>query len=197
MKNTILSLIAVATMFATACTNGGNQPENNNTTDTTSSAASVVEPEKVIVPDAIPASEVFYDFDSTKALVVANPITYDVVTKCYVKDDEWQQQCVANTNTVAIANAIFQAVYKGRLTPYDYVTEQPMPIDSVKAVEKRFTRKQIGKIMFTEKWYFSEATLSFTKKVEAVTLGYELIDKSNDELRGFKPAFLVKLNEAK
>jgi glycosyltransferase involved in cell wall biosynthesis len=100
-------------------------------------------------------------------------------------------------NTVAIANAIFQAVYKGRLTPYNYFTEQEMPIDSVKAVEKMFTRKQIGKIMFTEKWYFSEATLTFTKKVEQVTLGYELIDKSDGELRGFKPAFLVKLNEAK
>ena len=180
-------------MLAAACTNGGNQPENNNTADTTAKAVE----ETVIAPPAIPASETFYDIDSTKALVVANPITYDVVTKCYVKDDEWQQQCVANTNTIAIANAIFQAVYKGRLTPYDYVTEQPMPIDSVKAVETRFTRKQIGKILFTEKWYFSEATLSFTKKVETVTLGYELIDKSNDELRGFKPAFLVKLNEAK
>ena len=40
-------------------------------------------------------------------------------------------------------------------------------------------------------------TLTFTKKVEQVTLGYELIDKTDGELRGFKPAFLVKLNEAK
>ena len=70
-------------------------------------------------------------------------------------------------------------------------------MDSVKAVEKRFTRKQIGKIMFTEKWYFSEATLTFTKKVETVTLGYELLDKQSGELHGFKPAFIVKLNEAK
>ncbi len=181
-------------MIASACTNGGNQPANNNA-DTTSST---VEPEKVIIPDAIPASETFYDFDSTKALVIANPISYDVTTKCYVHDDDgWDEERVANTNTVAIANAIFQAVYKGRLTPYNYFTEQEMPIDSVKTVEKMFTRKQIGKIMFTEKWYFSEATLTFTKKVEQVTLGYELIDKTDGELRGFKPAFLVKLNEAK
>lgn len=180
-------------MIASACTNGSNQPANNNA-DTTSST---VEPEKVIIPDAIPASETFYDFDSTKALVIANPISYDVTTKCYIKEDDWEQQRVANTNTVAIANAIFQAVYKGRLTPYDYFTEQQMPIDSVKAVEKKFTRKQIGKIMFTEKWYFSESTLTFTKKVEQVTLGYELLDAKDGELRGFKPAFLVKLNEAK
>lgn len=182
-----------ALMLAAACTNGGNQPANN-AADTTAK----VETEKVIPPPTIPASETFYDFDSTKAMVVANPISYDVTTKCYITDDDgWDAERVANTNTVAIANAIFQAVYKGRLTPYDYFSEQPMPIDSVKAVEKRFTRKQIGKIMFTEKWYFSEATLTFTKKVETVTLGYELLDKQSGELHGFKPAFIVKLNEAK
>ena len=180
-------------LVASACTNGGN-PAANSTADTTAKA----EVEKELLPPSIPASETFYDFDSTKALVIANPISYDVTTKCYVHDDDgWDEERVANTNTVAIANAIFQAVYKGRLTPYDYFTEQQMPIDSVKAIEKMFTRKQIGKIMFTEKWYFSEATLTFTKKVEQVTLGYELIDKTDGELRGFKPAFLVKLNEAK
>lgn len=180
-------------LVASACTNGG----SNSTNPNSDIKSSVEEPEKVIIPDAIPESETYYDFDSTKALVIANPISYDVTTKCYIKDDDWEQERVANTNTIAIANAIFQAVYKGRLTPYDYFSEQPMPIDSVKAVEKKFNRKQIGKIMFTEKWYFSEATLSFTKKVETVTLGYELFDKSNGELHGFTPAFLVKLNEAK
>ncbi len=193
MKQIILSVSIFALTFAAACNNGGDQPTNNNTADTTAK----VETEKVIAPPSIPESETFYDFDSTKALVIANPISYDVTTKCYIKDDDWEQERLANTNTIAIANAIFQAVYKGRLTPYDYFTEQPMPIDSVKAVEKRFTRKQIGKIMFTEKWYFSEATLTFTKKVETVTLGYELFDKTNGELHGFAPAFLVKLNEAK
>ena len=180
-------------LVASACTNGGN-PTAKPTADTTAK----VEVEKELPPPSIPASETFYDFDSTKALVIANPISYDVMTKCYIHgDDGWDSLRVANTNTIAIANAIFQAVYKGRLTPYNYFTEQEMPIDSVKAVEKLFTRKQIGKIMFTEKWYFSEATLTFTKKVEQVTLGYELIDKTDGELRGFKPAFLVKLNEAK
>jgi len=193
MKKIILSLSFVAMLVASACTNGGSNSANPNS----DIKSSVEEPEKVIIPDAIPESETYYDFDSTKALVVANPISYDVTTKCYINDDDWEQERLANTNTIAIANAIFQAVYKGRLTPYDYFTEQPMPIDSVKAVEKRFTRKQIGKIMFTEKWYFSEATLTFTKKVESVTLGYELLDKQSGELHGFRPAFIVKLNEAK
>jgi hypothetical protein len=193
MKQIILSVSVFVLMLAAACTNGGNQPANT-AADTTAK----VETEKVIPPPTIPASETFYDFDSTKALVVANPISYDVTTKCYITDDDgWDAERVANTNTLAIANSIFQAVYKGRLKPYDYFTEQPMPIDSVKAVEKKFTRKQIGKIMFTEKWYFSEATLTFTKKVETVTLGYELLDKQSGELHGFKPAFIVKLNEAK
>ncbi|MBO7461403.1 MAG: hypothetical protein J6T96_02280 [Bacteroidales bacterium] len=197
MKKIIISLAAFAMMIVSACTNdGGKQPVDTPPADTTAKA----EAEIVIAPPTIPDSETFYAFDSTKALVVANPISYDVTTKCYNKEDEWEQERVANTNTVAIANAIFQAVYKGRLTPYDYVSEEPMPLDSVKAIEKMFTRKQIGKIMFTEKWYFSEATLTFTKKVEQITLGYERMvanSKGEKELHGFKPAFLVKLNEAK
>lgn len=191
MKKTLLFLASTLTLLAGACTNGGSNGANN-TADTTAKA------EAIIAPPTIPESETFYDLDSANAIVVANPISYDVTTKCYIHDDDgWDEQRLANTNTVAIANVIFQAVYKGRLTPYDYFSEEPISIDSVKSIEKKFTRKQIGKIMFTEKWYFSETTLTFTKKVESVTLGYELIDKTDNALHGFKPAFIVKLNEAK
>ncbi len=194
MKKILLSTIAAAVMLA-SCTGTG---KNGNTTPAADSTTCCAAAEKPVPPAVIPESETFYDFDSTKALVIANPISYDVTTKCYVHDDDgWDELRVANTNTVAIANALFQAVYKGRLTAYDYFTEQPMPVDSVKAVEKKFSRQQIGKLMFTEKWYFSEQTLSFTKKVETITLGYELFDKQSGELHGFKPAFLVKLNEIK
>ncbi|MCR5455459.1 MAG: hypothetical protein K6F33_10780 [Bacteroidales bacterium] len=192
MKKILLSVAIFALMFAASCTNGGEKPTDTSAADSTANTEC-----ETVKPAVIPASETFYELDSAQAMVVANPISYDVTTKCYIKDDDWEAQRVANTNTVAIANAIFQAVYKGRLTPYDYFTDQEMPIDSVKAVEKKFSRKQIGKIMFTEKWYFSEATLTFTKKVEKVTLGYELIDKSDNELHGFKPAFIVHLNEVK
>ena len=181
-----------------SCTHEGSQQATNDAADTTTKVEDIVEEEVVIAPPTIPESETFYDFDSTKAIVIANPISYDVATKCYIKnDDGWDEQRVAHTNTVAIANAIFQAVYKGRLTAYDYFTEQPMTIDQVKSLEKNNKRKEIGKLMFTENWYFSEKTLTFTKKIEAVTLGYEIIDKSTQELHGFKPAFMVKLNEVK
>lgn len=191
MKKTLLFLASTLALLAGACTNGGSNGANN-TADTTAKA------EAIIAPPTIPESETFYDLDSANAIVVANPISYDVTTKCYIHDDDgWDEQRLANTNTVAIANVIFQAVYKGRLTPYDYFSEEPISIDSIKSIEKKFTRKQIGKIMFTEKWYFSETTLTFTKKVESVTLGYELIDKTDNALHGFKPAFIVKLNEAK
>ncbi len=176
MKKIILSLSVFAVMFAAACTNGG------------------VKDKVATIKETL----TYYDLDSNTALVVSDPISYDVVTKCYIHgDDGWDSLRVANTNTLAVANAIFQAVYKGRLTAIDYFSEQPMSIEQVKEIEKNNPRETIGKIMFTERWYFSENTLQFSKKVESVTLGYEIIDSLDGELHGFKPAFMVNLNEAK
>mgnify|MGYP003326525045 CR=1 FL=1 len=149
--------------------------------------------EKTVAPAIVPESETFYSLDEASALKIASPITYNVDLKNYDPNDEWKTEFLSHTDRIALANAIFQAVYKGRLTPIDYFSEQPMPIDSVKAMEKRFNRSEIGQIMFTENWYFSEKDLTFTKKVESVTFGYERINLKTGQNNGFTPAFMVRL----
>jgi len=144
------------------------------------------------VPDVIKDTELFYNFDSASSMIVSDPIIYEVVVKNHIPDDDWETERLAKTNIQPLANAIFQAVYKGRLKAYDYMSDQEIPADSVKALEKQFKRRDIGNIMFEEKWYFNENTMTMTKKVTAMTLGYELRDKKTKEFRGFKAAFKVK-----
>lgn len=195
----IVSIIAIAslTIASEACTNKNNTEQNNGeelvAEDEDEDVTEWVEIEKIVPPAVVPETETFYNMDSASALVISDPITYEVQIKNYVPDDDWKDECLANTNRKALANAIFQAVYKGRLTPIDYFTDTEMPIDSVKALEKKFSRDEIGNIMFTEKWYFSENTLKFTKEVISVTMGYELLDRKTKEHHGFRPVFMVKL----
>ncbi|MBQ3655585.1 MAG: hypothetical protein II956_01900 [Bacteroidales bacterium] len=185
MKKT--SLLALCAIFAaTAC----NTTTNENKQATADSVATVVEKPEPL-PVVIKESEFYYDFDSTSAMKLSDPIFYEVVIKNHKKDDDWEAERLANTNILPLANSIFQAVYKGKLKAYDYFTDEEMTVDAVKALEKQFKRKDIGNIMFEEKWYFNEKTLTFTKKIESITFGYETFDKT--EFTGFKAAFKVKL----
>jgi len=151
--------------------------------------------EKTVAPAVVAESETFYNLNEGEALKISDPITYNVDLKNYDPNDEWKTESLSKTDRIALANAIFQAVYKGRLTPIDYFTEQPMSIEAVKELEKQHNRSEIGQIMFNEKWYFSEKDLTFTKKVDAITFGYERLDIKTGQNNGFVPAFMVRLNQ--
>ncbi|MCR4561004.1 MAG: hypothetical protein K5685_13085 [Bacteroidales bacterium] len=188
-----ISLLALCSfLVATSC---------NSTTNDNKQAASdsivEVQTRSVIAappPPVIKETEFFYNFDSASAMIISDPITYEVVVKNHKIDDDWEEERLAKTDIKPLANAIFQAVYKGRLKAYDYFEEtREMPISEIKALEKEFNRKDIGNIMFEEKWYFNEKTMTLTKKVTGLTFGYELRDPQTKDFQGFKAAFKVKL----
>lgn len=190
-KTSLLALCALSA--ATAC----NQTNNNNSEASAADSTAEVQSRNVIAtppPPIIKETEFFYDFDSTSAMIISDPITYEVVVKNHKTDDDWEEERLAKTDIKPLANAIFQAVYKGRLKAYDYFEEErEMTVSEIKALEKEFNRKDIGNIMFEEKWYFNEKTLTLTKKVTGLTFGYELRDPQTKEFQGFKAAFKVKL----
>ena len=86
MKKT--SLLALCAIFAaTAC----NTTTNENKQATADSVATVVEKPEPL-PVVIKESEFYYDFDSTSAMKLSDPIFYEVVIKNHKKDDDWQTQ---------------------------------------------------------------------------------------------------------
>lgn len=111
--------------------------------------------------------------NKTNAVVLADTIIYYTIIKNPDPDDDWQEQCLSRLDRKALANIVFNAIYSGRLTPYNFKTEAPMTIEEVKALDKENPRSQIAKMEFTEEWYFNENDLSFSKRVNSIMLGYE------------------------
>ena len=152
----------------------------------------------VIVVQNPPVAETatYFEAPSDKKVVIANPIICQFNVKNYVPDDDWTEECLAHTNVDALAACIFQAVIKGRLKAYDFITEQPLSVADIKKIDKERPRGTIGQIQFEEEWFYDEKECRLYKKVNALTWGYEKQKGTNEY--GFVAAFRVVFpNEAK
>ena len=128
--------------------------------------------------------------------VIADTIITDVVIKNPDQDDEWTDYCLRNLNKEELVNELFDLVYKGKLTPYDFFSEDSITIDDVKQIENNedYSRDKIGKVQFEEAWCFDSKSQKMVKKVQSIMIAYELYD-ANDKVKGYKPVFKVYLNE--
>lgn len=128
--------------------------------------------------------------DTSQAFQIAKPIIYDVVVRKHNYDDDWTKQCLENTNVDALSNLVFDLIYSGKLTPYNYFTDEKMTIKEVKKVEKEFARKRIGKMQFIEDWYFDTNKMKFYKKVKGIMLAYERY-RADSTVRNYKAGIKV------
>jgi hypothetical protein len=128
---------------------------------------------------------------------IADSINYGVVVKARNDGDEWQKKWLQSFDRNELVDFIFNAVYSGRLQPYDYFDDKPITVDQVKELEqkKEFDRSKIGKIQFKERWFFDPDQLKMVKEVYSIMLAYEVF-RDNGEFRGYKPAFKVYLNQS-
>ncbi len=126
---------------------------------------------------------------------VADSINYGVVVKNRKESDQWQEKWLSSFERKAFVDHIFEAVYQGKLQPYDYFTHEPMTIEQVEKLEAKasFSRERVGKIQFKERWYFDPQQLSMVKEVHQIMLAYEVY-RDDGSFRGYKPAFMVRLN---
>ncbi len=132
-----------------------------------------------------------------QALLIADTITYDVVVKNPDENDSWTEECLQNLKLKILADRIFDAVYAGEATAYDYFEEKQLSIDEVKEMEQRegFSRDNIGRIQFVESWYFDENNFRLIKKVNAIMFGYQSFD-FNNQVKGYKAGIKVYLNHS-
>jgi hypothetical protein len=174
MKNPIISLIFYALIALVIINQGCKSKDENKTVAQTKDSAAIEMP-------AVKMGN-FYEADSNSnnSVLLADTIIYNVVVKNPDPEDDWQEYSLKYFNRQALANIIFNAIYNGRLTPYSYQYENVMTIDEVKEMEKKHPRSEIANIQFTEKWYFNEKALSFTKKVSSIMMAYEHKNKSGE-----------------
>jgi len=123
----------------------------------------------------------------------ADTIIYEVLVSNPDSLDEWETAKLKNVKQSQIIDDLFAMVYSGEKKAYDYYTHRPLSTDEVKAIEEdqRFSRKKVGKLQFTETWYFDKKNQKWIKKIHSVLLAYELYDDSNN-LRGYKAAFVIE-----
>jgi len=93
-----------------------------------------------------------------------------------------------------LVNEIFDLVYEGKLTPYEFFSETPLTIEDIKQLERdpEFSRDKIAKVQFEEGWYFDPVSLKMTKRVHSIMLAFEIYNNQG-EIKGYKPAFKVYL----
>jgi hypothetical protein len=133
--------------------------------------------------------------ENPAGLMVADTIIYDVIIKNPNPDDDWTDKCLRNLKKEQFIDILFESVYKKQATAYDLFTDEIISPDKLKNLErkKEFSRSKIGKMQFTESWYYSDTLQVLSKKVISVSMGYEILDERGN-LIGYKPAFKIYFN---
>jgi hypothetical protein len=124
-------------------------------------------------------------------ILVAKDIVSEIIVRPDSLGDPWEIEKVAGYNGSEMVNDIFSSIYNGELIAKDYHTGQPLKPQDVKEFEKEFTnRSRIGKLSFTEDWYYDPATFTMTKKVKSMAFGYELLN-NDGKVFGYKAVFAI------
>ncbi|MEZ5011132.1 MAG: hypothetical protein R2744_05760 [Bacteroidales bacterium] len=93
---------------------------------------------------------------------------------------------------------IFDRIYEGSVDVYDYFTGEKLDISDVRKMEKQdgFGRENIGKIQFTENWYFDPASLDIRKEVVSIVPGYAYL-AGDSTIISYRAAFRLDILPAK
>lgn len=131
-----------------------------------------------------------------EAILIAHDIVTEVIIRPDPDGDPWEIEKVAGYNGEAMVNGIFERVYDGTLTVYDYHSGEVLTANDVKKIEAEFKndRSKIGKLSFTEDWYYLPAANTVEKRARSVVFGYELYNNLG-KVYAYKAAFRADLGK--
>jgi hypothetical protein len=136
-----------------------------------------------------------YQSDSLLKNLIADTIVYDVLIKNPDPNDKWTEQCLAKLDKRRFVDQLFNAVYNKNAVAYDFFSGKTITAGRLRRIERTddFSREKIGKIQFSESWYYDSLNLVMEKRIISLVLGYELYG-DNGEIIGYKPVFKINLN---
>ena len=117
-------------------------------------------------------------------------IIYDTYITNRDSTDQWGEECLSAFDRRALIENVFNAVYKGKIKAIDYFTGEAITPDQLRKMEfeGQFTRKNISKIQFDEKWNWNSEKSEVQKQVNSMTIAYEVYN-ADGQSRGQKPIF--------
>lgn len=130
------------------------------------------------------------------AVLIARDIVTEVIIRPDPNGDPWEVEKVAGYNGETMVNGIFERVYDGTLTVYDYHSGEVLTANDVKEIEAEFKndRTKIGKLSFTEDWYYNPAMNTVEKRARSVVFGYELYNNLG-KVYAYRAAFRADLGQ--
>lgn len=130
------------------------------------------------------------------AVLIANDIVTEVIIRPDPEGDPWETEKVAGYSGGPLVDGIFSRIYDGSLTVYDYHSGEPLTRDDVKKIEAEFKndRNKIGKLSFTEDWYYFPGENRLEKRAKSVTFGYELYNNLG-KVYAYRAAFRADLQQ--
>lgn len=129
------------------------------------------------------------------AVVIATDIVTEVIIRPDPEGDPWETEKVAGYDGEALVDGIFNRIYDGSLKVFDYHSGEPLKPGEVKKIEEEFSndRTKIGKLSFTEDWYWYPEENRLDKRAKSVTFGYELYNNTG-KVYAYRAAFRADLN---
>ncbi len=133
------------------------------------------------------------EINDSSAYIVAKKISYPVTVKPTSKMDDWEKECIKDIDKKTFVDIIFKGVKTKRLKAYNYITDEELSSAELQEMEKKYSRRDIGKIQFEEEWFFDNKELIMIKRIKSVMLAYE--NKTEDgEVRSYTAGIKVYLN---
>lgn len=173
-KNNILLFLML--VVATSCGNSGKEPpaESRKGTDGSKPPVSATA--------------------SPELVLIGSDIVTEVIIRPDPDGDPWEIEKVAGYRGDLMVNTIFGLIYEGKLTAWDYHSGEPMTPADVRDIEKEFSndRSKIGKLSFTEDWYYDPTANRIEKITKSAVFGYELYN-GEGKVYAYRAAFRADL----
>ena len=150
--------------------------------------------------------------------VLTERIQYPVFIKSpYGDEGDWYRENMEGPKREAFVKIIFDAAYTGKVKVYDYLTNEPLSVEKVKAIgnksdtihivkeipvykeydtiiNQKLDFKDIHRITFLEEWNMDVGKFQMEKKVVGICPSLTIYDDSTD-VRGYKPLFWIYLDD--
>lgn len=125
---------------------------------------------------------------------VAEQIIYDVEIINPYPDDLWTMECLEGLDHESLVNFVFEGIYSGQFSSFDIFEGTPISSRKIRRMEenREFTRDQIGKFQFMEKWILDTVRMTYFKEVTEIRMGIQKFD-DHGELTGYAPLLRVVL----
>ena len=131
--------------------------------------------------------------DSTGIILVGKDMITDIVLKPDSTGDPWELEKVKGFSGEKMFRTLFDHIYKEKLTVYDCREEKVLKTSEIKKLEKEFDSdlSRIGKVQFTEDWYFDMNRNIMVKKIKSFAFGFSM-EASGPWSARYKALFRIK-----